>query len=79
MASASPYVIVSDDKRVAGIGLALAAIAAGGSVDHAAEDVKHVLTMVYEHGDQQGRAAVGQVDGLGDLEPRCTKHGALLR
>lgn len=55
--------LVGDDVRVAGIGLALAAVARRGPVHGPAGDVEHLLVVVEQEGDDERGPAVGKVDG----------------
>jgi hypothetical protein len=59
--------LVGDDGGVFGVGLALAAVALGSSVDGTAGEVEHWLIVIEEDRDGQGGSAVSQVNAPGHL------------
>jgi hypothetical protein len=59
--------LVGDDRRVAGVGLALAPITGGGPVDRDPGQVDQVLFAVHQQRDQQRGRSVGQVDRPGQF------------
>ncbi len=59
--------LIGDHVGIAGIGLALTAVAVTGPVDQAAGEVKDLLLVGDEQGQQQRRLAAGHVDGPGHL------------
>lgn len=54
--------LVGDDRRVLGVGLAVAPIALGGPIDRPAGDVEERLAVVEQDRDDQSGPAVRQVD-----------------
>jgi hypothetical protein len=59
--------LVRDDRRVTGIGLALAAVGARGAVYDAAGDVEQFLIVIDQECDQQRGTTICEINSPGDL------------
>lgn len=62
--------LVGDHGGVLGVGLALAAVALGDTVDSVTGDAVHELVVVEEDADDQSGSAVGRVNAPGHFVPR---------
>ncbi len=61
--------LVSDDPGILGVGLAVTTVGRGGVMDHPSRDVEHLLTVVGEQPDQQGRTTGTEVSSPHHLLP----------